>query len=779
MSDNIDDIVKDFVIDSYENLDRIDRELVLLEQNPDALDIITRIFRSVHTIKGVCGFLSYAKLREVCHSGESLLSCLRDGRLRFNPETASSLLGMVDAIRQILGVIEQTRTEGTADYTALIAQMNQITDTAPKKKPPEPRVKKPIARLPEPELGPSAPAIAEAEAGAEGPSPSVSTSAPAAASAPSAQAAAPEPPPEATSQESGAPSGLAAAPVVAPVAGSGAVWDRGIRVDIELLDRLMTLVGELVLARNQILQFNAAQNGVFASAAQRLDAITTELQEGVMKTRMQPIGVIWSRFPRLVRDLAVSLGKEIRVEMDGMDTELDKTLIEAIKDPLTHLVRNSVDHGIEFPGARAAKGKPREGHLHLSAFHEGGFVNIEIADDGNGIDFEKVRQKAVQNGLVSPDQAARLSFKEAINLLFLPGFSTAEKVTDISGRGVGMDVVKTNIERIGGTIDIDTKPGFSTRMVVKVPLTLAIIPALMVTCDGDRYAIPQSSLLELVRLDEHSHDRIEMIHGTPVYRLRDHLLPLVSLRQQLGLEHDLRKETTLNIVVLQAGGRHFGLLVDGVRDTEEIVVKPLGKQLQGLGCYAGATILGDGKVALILEVLGLAQDSNVISKMQDNQAVVEAVDEQSKENTNQSVLLFASGGGQMAVSLDKVTRLEAFPRRVMEQIGGQDVVQYRGDIMRLVHLEHALPGYQADTSGSELLHVVVYSHAGRSMGVVIGTIMDIVEAPVLLQRTGERMGVLGSSVVGGKVTEFLDLQGVVSGADPSFALSAEEVQQHV
>lgn len=766
MSDNIDDIVKDFVIDSYENLDRIDRELVLLEQTPDALDIITRIFRSVHTIKGVCGFLSYAKLREVCHSGESLLSCLRDGRLRLGPEIASALLGMVDAIRQILGVIEHTRAEGDADYTALIEQMNRMTESAPKKKPAEPRVKKPVGqRTAEPELGP--------------PTAGSAPEAPPPAELPPPQAAAPETDGEhadaldAPAAPGGAPVVLGTAPIVQPSSASGAVWDRGIRVDIELLDRLMTLVGELVLARNQILQFNAGQNGVLASAAQRLDAITTELQEGVMKTRMQPIGVIWSRFPRLVRDLAVGLGKEVRVEMDGMDTELDKTLIEAIKDPLTHLVRNAVDHGIEFPGARAAKGKAREGHLHLSAFHEGGFVNIEIADDGNGIDFEKVRQKAVQNGLVSADQAARMSFKEAINLLFLPGFSTAEKITDISGRGVGMDVVKTNIERIGGTIDIDSKPGQGTRMVVKVPLTLAIIPALMVTCDGDRYAIPQSSLLELVRLDEHSQDKIELIHGTPVYRLRDRLLPLVSLRQQLGLEHDLQREKTLNIVVLQASGRHFGLLVDGVRDTEEIVVKPLGKQLQGLGFYAGATILGDGKVALILEVLGLAQEANVLSKVQDAQTPAEAELGRAAEVTTQSVLLFASGGGQMAVALNKVTRLEAFPRRIMEQIGGQDVVQYRGDIMRLVSLESVLSGYQADSSGSDLLHVLVYSHAGRSMGVVIGTIMDIVDAPVSLQRAGERMGVLGTSVVQGKVTEFLDLQGVVYGADPSFA---EEVR---
>lgn len=775
MSENIDDIVKDFVIDSYENLERIDRELVLLEQQPEATDIITRIFRSIHTIKGVCGFLSYNKLRGVCHAGESLLSCLRDGRLRLNVEIADALLAMVDAIRQILSCIETARNEGDQEYAPLIGRLTRLYEAAPPPSAnPTPRPK--MTKLPTSRPAHGAPVDTGAAAEPLIPAPTTTAISGVAAPPASTESA----PAQASLATVETPS---AVHLSHPVTGTPDVpekgqtlWDKGIRVDIDLLDRLMTLVGELVLARNQILQYTTEQRGgVFGAASQRLDVITTELQEGVMKTRMQPIGTIWSRFPRLVRDVAVACGKDVRVEMEGMDTELDKTLIEAIKDPLTHLVRNSVDHGIEAPGARVAAGKPREGRLTLSAFHEGGFVNIEITDDGAGINFERVKAKAVAMGLIHADQAPRLSYKEVINLLFLPGFSTAERITDISGRGVGMDVVKTNIERIGGTIDIDTQVGRGTKMTVKVPLTLAIIPALMVVCDNDRFAIPQSSLLELVRLDgSEIKDRIELIHGTPVYRLRNHLLPLIYLKEQLGLTEDAHSQevASLNIVVLQAAGRHFGLIVDAVRDTEEIVVKPLAKQLQGIGCYAGATILGDGAVALILEVLGLAQKANVLSKVQERETNDAPAAATNQAGEQQTVLLFrAPAGHQMAVPLHQVARLEAFPRATLEHAGGYEMVQYRGEILRLVHLTEVLPEYRAldgDATLSELLHVVVYSHAGRSVGLVIGYILDIVDAPLHMQVAGARLGVQGTTVVGGRITEMLHVDDIVRSIYPGF-----------
>jgi two-component system, chemotaxis family, sensor kinase CheA len=387
-----------------------------------------------------------------------------------------------------------------------------------------------------------------------------------------------------------------------------------------LLDKLMNLVGELVLARNQILQFSNGKEDVgLIAPSQRLNLITTELQEGVMKTRMQPIGNIWSKFPRTVRDVATMCGKQVRIEMEGKETELDKTIIEAIKDPLTHIVRKSVDHGIETPPKRVAAGKSAEGRLSLRAYHEGGQVIIEISDDGAGLDPEKLRRKAVEKGLITPEQSARMSEREATNLIFLPGFSTADKVTNVSGRGVGMDVVKTNIDKIGGTVDVQSKPGTGTTVRMKIPLTLAIIPALIVTNGGERYAIPQISLLELVRLEgEDAKKRIELIQGVPVYRLRGRLLPLVHLDRELRVDpsaKDPSEVDAVNIVILQADDRQFGLVVDHINDTEEIVVKPLGKQLKGIRTFAGSTIMGDGRVALILDVLGIAQASNVVNEV--------------------------------------------------------------------------------------------------------------------------------------------------------------------
>ena len=510
--------------------------------------------------------------------------------------------------------------------------------------------------------------------------------------------------------------------------------DSTIRVDVAHLDRMMNQMGELVLLRNQIVQFtNATEDSGLLATSQRLNLLTTELQEGVMKTRMQPIGNIWSKFPRTVRDVALGCGKQVRIEMEGKETELDKTIIEAIKDPLTHIVRNSVDHGIESPEARTAAGKNPEGRLFLRAFHEGGQVNIEISDDGAGLDHDKIRNKAIQKGMITADQAARMTEREITNLIWLPGFSTADKVTNVSGRGVGMDVVKTNIEKIGGTVDLQSKPGQGSTVRMKIPLTLAIIPALIVTTAGDRYAIPQVSLLELVRLEgEQARKGIELIHGAPVHRLRGHLLPLVYLKRELkvnssaqkssasdpsdtttnelvdfslarkahkdwverlrgvldgkmtmtvdqagspklcalgkwiysaglrdygdiadmcslekahqGFHHLVRDIVALrvdgaqaqaeqqfrslgptsekivelltnverkvsesqnsNIVVLRADDQQFGLVVDEINDTEEIVVKPLSKQLKSINTYAGATIMGDGKVALILDVHG-------------------------------------------------------------------------------------------------------------------------------------------------------------------------------
>jgi two-component system chemotaxis sensor kinase CheA len=558
-----------------------------------------------------------------------------------------------------------------------------------------------------------------------------------------------------------------------------AVADGSIRVDVGLLDKLMTLVGELVLARNQLVQFGSTrEDAAFLGPLQRLNLLTTELQSGVMKTRMQPVGSAWGKFPRVVRDLAVACGKQVRLELDGQDTELDKTIIEAIRDPLTHVVRNAVDHGIEPPAERVALGKSPEGRLHLDAFHEGGKVVIEITDDGAGIDAGRVREKAVRTGLIDHEQAARMSDRELVNLVFLPGFSTADRVTHFSGRGVGMDVVRTNVEKIGGTVDLESRVGRGTTVRMKLPLTLAIIPALTVTSGGDRYCIPQVSLLELVRLEgEGVRKGIEFIHGVPVHRLRGNLLPLLYLDRELRVESDRREGGEVNIVVLQADERPFGLVVDQIHDTEEIVVKPLWKQLKGIGAFSGTTILGDGRVALILDVLSLGQRSGVVAGVRERTRA-EKSPASAEVRNRQTVLLFAvPGGGRMAIPLAEVVRLEEFPRSAVERAGPREVVQYRGEILPLVRVARVLrngsnghngkprPGDRISPRG-EKVQVVVCAPGGRRVGLVVTRIIDVVEEAITVRSGASRPGVLFTAVIQDRVTEFLDVDAVIRSAEP-------------
>ncbi|HJU10538.1 MAG TPA: chemotaxis protein CheA, partial [Candidatus Binataceae bacterium] len=612
------EIIKDFLIESYENLDRLDQELVTLEKDPRNRETLASIFRTIHSIKGTSGFLAFHQLEALTHTGENLLARLRDGLLELTPTITTALLAMVDAVRQMLAHIESEGSEGVRDDQELIETLTHLvndTETTP-----EGNQSDKNGERNEPLPGRALPQnIGDilVEKGA--------------ATASEIQAAIEQ-------QRAGDPRHLGEILVergtVKPQdvvdalhlqrsRGQGAS-DSTIRVDVAQLDRLMNQVGELVLLRNQIMQYtNASESSDLQGASQRLNLLTTELQEGVMKTRMQPIGNIWSKFPRTVRDLAVSCGKQVRIEMEGKETELDKTIIEAIKDPLTHLVRNAVDHGIENQEMRRAAGKDPEGRLFLRAFHEGGQVNIEITDDGAGLDIEKVRNKALQKSLITADQAARMTEREITNLIFLPGFSTASTISNVSGRGVGMDVVKINIEKIGGTVDVQSRFGRGCTVRLKIPLTLAIIPALTVTVADDRYAIPQVSLLELVRLEgEQLQKGIELIHGVPVHRLRGRLLPLVYLDRELrvrGIESEVscagkQKPQSVNIVVLRTDDRQFGLVVDEINDTQEIVVKPLNKQLKSANIYAGATIMGDGKVVLILDVPGLAQRAGVLNE---------------------------------------------------------------------------------------------------------------------------------------------------------------------
>ncbi len=767
-SDGMDSIIGEFLVESYENLDQLDLHLVDLEKTPTDKKLLSSIFRTIHTIKGTCGFLGFSKLESIAHVGENLLSKLRDGELLLNAEITDGLLAMVDAIRQILNSIETARNEGDMVYTALVETLTRLNQGEK-------------AAVPAPAPAVASPAPAAAKSSVPDEQPLAAVPAPESVPAPVAEAA----PAGAAHLEELLPArkedrrtGAHDAEFLTEHPDRRAGVDRrdvrgaaeaSIRVDVNLLDKLMNLVGELVLARNQILQYSPAErDSTFVASAQTLNLITTELQEGVMKTRMQPIGNVWDKFPRVVRDLAQACGKQVRLEMEGKETELDKTLIEAIKDPLTHIVRNSVDHGIELPDKRLEKGKPAEGRLLLRAFHEGGQVNIEITDDGGGIDPEKVKRKALEKNLISRDQASRMSDRELVNLVFLPGFSTAEKVSNVSGRGVGMDVVKTNIEKIGGTVDIQGVPGVGTTLKVKIPLTLAIIPALIVTCGGNRYAIPQVSLLELVRLDgEEAKTRVEMIQGTPVYRLRGNLLPLVYLDRELKTTRTESSDNAINIVVLQADDRQFGLVVEGISDTEEIVVKPLSKQLKGITAYAGSTIMGDGKVALILDVMGLAQRARVVREGRERAGLDQGQKAREADADRQTLLVLGIGDSRMAIPLSMVARLEEFKQSELERSGDQDMVQYRGEIMPLIYLNETFRPGETVTQ-SDPMQAVVYTDNGRSVGLVVDRILDIVEEQIKMKRSAKKPGILGTLVVQGRVTDLIDVEGIIRSSDPTF-----------
>jgi two-component system, chemotaxis family, sensor kinase CheA len=729
--------LREFLVESYDNLEQLERDLMTLEREPKSEPTLRSIFRTIHTIKGTAGFLGFNKLERVTHVGENLLGNMRSGSLSLDSDISGGLFALVDAVRKMLAAIETAGAEGETDYAQLVEQLIQLQE-----------IKLRGGDLPKP--GPS----------------------PAPASAKPERKTLPEQMPQ---EESSAPIDRPrAAPAPATESHAASAADSTIRVDVALLDRLMTRVGELVLARNQILQFTAALgDSALQGTSQRLNLITTELQEGVMKTRMQPIGNVWSKFPRLVRDLATTCGKQVRIEMEGKETELDKTIIEAIKDPLTHLVRNTVDHGIERPEVRSANGKDAEGCLMLRAFHEGGQVNIEISDDGAGLNVERIKQKAVERGLLSPEQAARLADREAGQLIFLPGFSTAEKVSNVSGRGVGMDVVKTNIEKIGGTVDLQSEVGHGTTIKIKIPLTLAIIPALIISSDGDRYAIPQVNLLELVRLEgDQTKCRIEWIQGAPVYRLRGRLLPLVYLSRELRLKDDSASQETdvINIVVLRADDRQFGLVVDRINDTEEIVVKPLSKQLKNVPVYSGTTIMGDGKVALILDVLGLAHAAHVVSESHDRARLENQGRGQDRISSCQTLLVLGVGANRrLALPISLAARLEKIPANLIERADNAEVVQYRGEILPLIRLASVLGLETLPEAEDALMQVVVYTENGRSVGLVVDHVVDIVETTLEVTRHSQRAGLLGSAVILEHVTDLLDLPAIMRQVNSQFS----------
>lgn len=735
------EVVKEFLVESEENLDQLDRDFLALEESPDDRNLLSSIFRTIHTIKGTSGFLGFSKLEQITHQGEGLLVRLRDGALRLSEDMASELLHMVDSVREILAQIDQTGREGDGNYDQLTASLEALRESESAA----------ASSLQKPETTAAASVV----------NPESASIATVSASPTERKTAGPDnsaikkdtfdPGSEPLDRNDGSDR-------------TGSAAESSVRIDVNLLDRLMNLVGELVLARNQILQFSHEMDDSRLSAvSQRINLITTELQEGVMKTRMQPIRNAWNKIPRVVRDLSICCGKQVQVRMDGAETELDKTILEAIKDPLTHIVRNSVDHGIEPPDVRKKAGKPPEGTLWLRAYHEGGQVILEIADDGGGIHVGRVREKAVEKGLVTQEQADALSDRDAIQLILLPGFSTAAAVTSVSGRGVGMDVVKTNVEKIGGTLDIHSQPGVGTTLRIRIPLTLAIVPALIIRCSGDEYCIPQISLQELVRLDgENARRDIELLHSVPVYRLRGQLLPIIYLDEQLHLRParlpDEHRQSVINIVVLEAEDQRFGLVVDDISDTQEIVVKPLAQQLKHISTYAGSTIMGDGSVSLIIDVAGLARKAHVLTGSSGRGLPDGSVNDELHLHTGESWLIVdPRDGTRAAIPLSTVSRIEEIAPTDIECTGHQNVIQYRGGIMPLVFLNQS-GVVEPDEYGA--ISVVVYENGFRSVGVVVGRILDIQTEN---EAHADQKDHQHSRIIAGKITRMIDLAEVTMG----------------
>ena len=712
----MDDLLADFLTETHEGLSATDEALLRLERAPDDAPTLAEVFRQVHTIKGTCGFLGLSRLEKVAHAAETILGLYRDGSLAVTSAGITLVFSAVDCIRHIVAGLEATGQEPAGDDAEVIAALEaaargEVVVLAP-----------PSAPMPAPD---AAPQIALEEA----------TPRPAAATMPRAPEAAPE-------------------PVQGDLMASTA--QQTIRVSVDVLEDLMTLVSELVLTRNQLLQLaRASGDSQLSVPLQRLSHITSDLQEGVMKTRMQPIGNAWAKLPRLVRDLAHDLGKKIDLDMRGAETELDRQVLDLIKDPLTHMVRNSADHGLEGPAERRAAGKPEIGRILLNAYHQGGHIIIEIGDDGRGLPVEKIRAKALAQGLATEADLAQLSEHEVLRFIFRPGFSTAQQVTSVSGRGVGMDVVKTNIERIGGTIELRSKEGRGTTFTIKIPLTLAIVSALIVQAGGERFAMPQIGVLELVRVGDGQEGgpRIEMIKDAPVLRLRDRLLPLVSLSTLLRLQ-ERPEQLSLQgfVVVMQVGANVFGIVVDRVFDTEEIVVKPVAPILRHITMFSGNTILGDGSVIMILDPNGIARATGVTadSEVEDNRA--NAIMAGIRSDGSTSLLLFRAGDQTpKAVPLGLVARLEDIPVERIEMSGDTPVVQYRGKLMPMVPVAGH---WAASESGRQA--VLVFTEGDRTMGLMVDEILDVLEEPLVIQPGSDRLGYLGSAVVAGRVTDVID-----------------------
>ena len=731
----MDDLLREFLTETNESLDTVDVELVRFEQEPNNAKILDNIFRLVHTIKGTCGFLGLPRLQKLAHAAETLMGKFRDG-MPVTAEAVTLVLGTIDRTKDILGSLEKDQREPAGDDADLIGSLERMAQAAAATQRGRP-AGAPVHRILNDPLRAGEVTLDELERAVR------ATPAPA------------KPERDQPVLRPSEPAKQIAAPVDDEERGEGKAINQSIRVNLDTLEHLMTMVSELVLTRNQLLDIMRRQaDSDFKVPLQRLSNVTAELQDGVMKTRMQPIGSAWQKLPRIVRDLCAELGKDIELEMHGADTELDRQVLERIKDPLTHMVRNSADHGLETPAERIAARKPEKGTIRLSAYHQGGHIIISVADDGRGLDTQRIREKALSNGLATEAEIEKMTEGQIHKFIFTPGFSTAAKITSVSGRGVGMDVVRNNIDQIGGTVEVTSVSGKGLNFTIKIPLTLAIVSALIVEAGGDRFAIPQLAVVELVRVRANSEHRIEHIKDAAVLRLRNKLLPLVRLTTLLKLNDGKAVPERGFIVVTQVGAQTFGIVVDSVFHTEEIVVKPMSTMLRNIGMFSGNTILGDGSVIMIVDPNGVAQETGAAAgnnALAQDVAGAEAAGASAAVTT--AMLVFRAGSpSPKAVPLALVTRLEEVDARKIELSNGRHMVQYRGQLMPLVP---AGDDVRIKADGAQPL--LVFSDAGRSMGLVVDAIVDIVEERLDIQVGSDRKGILGSAVVRGQATEILDV----------------------
>ena len=687
----MDELLRDFIAETTEHLAVLDRDLVAIEQTPGNGRLVSDAFRSVHSVKGTCGFLGLKRLETVLHAAENLLGKIRDGALPANPAAIGTLLGASDRARSLIGILARDGHEPDGADGDIVARLE-------------------LAARP----SPGAPLV-DAAAGSETAGPEAAADTPAALS---------------------------------------------IRVNLDTIDRLMAEVGELVLARNQVMQMlRDRTDSETAFALQRLSQVTSDLQESVMKTRMQPIGQAWGKLPRMVRDLGRELGKKIELRLEGSETELDRQVMELVKDPFMHMVRNAADHGIETPQERHRAGKPDSGVIALSARQEGGAIVITLADDGRGIDPEIIRATARRAGVVGEAELRAMSEREVQQLVFRAGFTTAAQVTTVSGRGVGLDVVRSNVEKIGGTVELSSAPGRGTRFVIKIPLTLAIVPALLLDCAGQRFAIPQTAVAELVRAGgEH---RIEWLHDAPVLRLRGSLVPLVALRDVLGLgKAEARAAETL-IAIVGYGTQRFGVTIDRVDDAEEIVVKSLSPMLRGVKLFAGSTILGDGSVVLILDpgALAAAVGAGETVAAPGTAAPLPRLDGAPR---GVSMLIFRAGSDvPKAMPLSAILRIEEVAAREIEPVEGKSAMLYRGEAMRV----HAFAALGNDDGKRRVL---IVAQGGATLGFVVDEIVDTVDETPALDRSVARPGLLGIAAIAGRLTEIVDVA-YYAGLEPARA----------